>query len=331
MLGGVRYVGVLFASAALLLTGCSSSDDEPEAKPEASESPTGAPTPTEPPPPEPVDPCSLLTEEDFEAVGLTVDMDKRERGLIPDPHTTSCLVDGPGDDWGAFYGYSLVPNVSAREAVDVLGTDKPVRLDVGDQAAMARYHAYGDTAWHAWANDGRFAVLIELFAKPRPAAVEQLLGRMLEQVDPAMFDFPVDLPEDCAPPRSRQVRALLGEAFVATGSDFDGELRCSYATRRGLLLDLYDSPFANADRAQRTARQVEKYFEPEEMSTPARGVTLYVSADEYYAYSAAYVSRPPAGRGASLEQRTPIGDLTRSMDYDQQQFRTFAAWWATQG
>jgi hypothetical protein len=189
---GIRYAGGVLA-AALALTGCSSSD-EPQAGPKPS--PT-AESPSEPPPPEPVDPCDLLTAEDLDAAGLQADQAKSVRGLAPDPRTTACMVPHRKEGWAVFYGFSMARNVSVTDAIEQVGTEKPVRLDVGDRSRLVLYNAYGDKIWHAWASRGKYSVMVELFAKPRPARVERLLSRMLEQVDPAMFEFPVDLPAGC--------------------------------------------------------------------------------------------------------------------------------------
>ncbi|GAW50357.1 hypothetical protein PD653_0476 [Nocardioides sp. PD653] len=310
-----------------VLGGCSSGGDaDADADQTASTSPTASSSPTEPPP-EPVDPCSLLSAEDLEAAGLTPDPDTEQRGLLPDPRTTACLVPDRKDGWSVFYGYSLVPGVSVADAVQQVGTEKPARLDVGDQARLVLYNAYGDKTWHAWARQGRYTVMVELFAKPRPARVEGLLGRMLEQVDPAMFDFPVDLPESCPPARSRPIRALLGEVRAATGSDVDGEVRCSYANRPGLVLNLDISPIASSKKVAGMVGSVGQYFD--ERTTPARGVTLFLSPEQPYGFTRAYVAQPPSSRGTDLQRQQIIGRYYRPTTFDEQKYRALAAWWAT--
>jgi hypothetical protein len=328
----MRYVGAALA-ATLLLAGCTEAEGEPEAaatssgSPTVSESPTE--TPTEPPPPEPVDPCSLLTAEDLEAAGLSADPDEAIHGLAPDPRTTACLVPQRKDGWAIFYGYSLKPGVSVDDAVETVGTEKPVRLDVGDQARLVLYHSYGDKTWHAWASEGEYSVMVQLFEKPRSAQVERLLGRMLEQVDPAMFEFPIDLPAGCPNARSRPLQNLLGTVTTATGSNIDGEVRCDYADRRGRMVNLNLDAYQSPEKVASTVRQVEQYFD-EPPTTPARGVTLYISTSEGYAFSAGYVTRPPTGRGSNLQQIPLIGaPFTTLLKYDEQKYRALAAWWAT--
>lgn len=307
-----------------LLVSCSAGGGTaPAARSDAASSTAGT---TASPQPEPVDPCALLDAEDLAGLGAVPD--ESVRGLAPDPRTSACLVPHRGEGWAIYYGYSLRPGVSVTEAVSQLGTEKPVRLEVGDRARLARYHAYGDTIWHAWASQGRYSVMLELFAKPDKAQVERLLGRLLAQADPAMFAFPVDLPASCPPADSRRIVALLGRVTTATGSDAAQGPRCAYANRRGLSLDLNAYSQPTSDKVARSARRSAKYFP--ERSTPARGVTLMISPGSGYAFSSAYVRRPPSIRGTGLQQITVIGDYFRPLRYDEDAYRALARWWALQ-
>ena len=320
----------LVVATALALTGCSD-EGEPEATPtgQASEEPSAESSPTEPPPPEPVDPCTLLTAEDLEAAGVPGELDEAVRSLVPDPRTTSCLVPHPQDGWGVYYGFSTTPGVKVKDAIDQVGTEKPVRLSVGDEAQLVLYDAYDDKTWHAWASEGRYAVMLQLFEKPKPADVEVLLARLLEQVDEDMFGFPVDLPDRCPPPQQRAITDLLGGKVVtATGSDRPDDLRCDYANARGLTVNLNGSPMSSPDKVRKSVGSLAKYYD--DRVDVARGVTLLLSPGEGYAFSRAYVERPPSSLGTSLQSMTVIGDFYRPLEYDVEKYRALAVWWSKQ-
>ncbi|MGB0098655.1 MAG: hypothetical protein WBP61_00105 [Nocardioides sp.] len=322
---GLRAV-VAIAATTLLLAGCSS-----ETTPASSSESGGSSATEEPPPPEPIDPCGLLTATDLEAARVSADLERSVRDFATDSRTSACLVprpeDSPKGGWAAYFGFSLEPDVSPVEAVEQVSTEKPVRLDVGDEARLVRYNAYGDKFWQGWASDGSYSVMVQLFDKPRPAQVERLLGRMLEQGDPVMFDFPIDLPDECPPPRSRPIQKLLGKVATATGSSSSDDLRCSYANRRGLTASLSTTPYKSAAKVSQTIDDVATYFD--ERSTPARGVTLFVSPGDAYAFSHAYVRRPPSVRSVDLQQTTVIGNYYEPLQYDEQKYRALAVWWAT--
>lgn len=326
---GLRYAGVLLAATLTVaaLAGCSS-DDEPAAAPEEPATSEPAETPEPEPEPEPVDPCTLLTAEDVRAAGVRAEYEKSTRSLLPDSRVQTCLLPHPKEGWAIYYGFSTKPNVSPDEAVRQLATEKTKVIDAGDRARMGLYDAYDDQTWHAWASQGRYSVMVELFEKPRPAQVEQLLDRLLEQVEPAMLQFPIDLPEGCPSARSKPITKLLGDVTHATGLERDGDVSCNYANRRGLTAGLTTTAYKNAEKVARSVEQVAEYYE--ERSTPARGVTLLVSPGDGYAFAGAYVSRPPSHRGTDLQQITPIGEYYRPLEYDRQAYRDLSAWWATQ-
>lgn len=329
---GLRCAGVLLAMTltTAVLAGCSS-EDEPEAAPgEPTTSAESEPAETEEPEPEPepIDPCTLLTAEDIEAAGVRADYEKSNRSLLPDSRTQTCVVPHPQEGWAIYYGFSTKPNVSADEAVTQLATEDTVVIDAGDRARMGLYDAYDDKTWHAWASRGRYSVMVELFEKPRPARVAQLLDRMLEQVDPTMFEFPIDLPEGCPSARSKPITRLVGEVTHATGLERDGDVSCTYANRRGLTAGLTSTALQSAAKARASIGRVAEYYD--ERSTPAPGVTLLVSPGDGYAYAGAYTLRPPSQRGTDLQQITLLGSSYRPLEYDRQAYRDLSAWWATQ-
>jgi hypothetical protein len=318
----------LVAVLACVTSGCSGGEAGagPTSEPSTSSSPTADPTPTGPPPPEPVDPCSLLDADDLAAAGVKADTEASVRSLVPDPRTTTCLVPHPKEGWGIYYGFHTRPGVNVAEAVEQVGTEKPVRLDAGDDARMALYAAYGDRVWHAWASQGRHAVMLQLFEKPRPADVEALLTAMLDQVDPDMFRFPIDLPPGCPKPKEKAITALVGDVVTATGSELEDDVRCDYANRRGLTLNVAGSPMKSAAEVRSSISQVEEYFT--ETLTPTRGTTVLVSPGEGYAYTSAYVEKPPTYLSTGLQVQTDIGGYFRPLSYDRDAFRALAVWWS---
>lgn len=316
----------------LMLSGCGGGG-EPEAEPESpgtsEASADTSPTPTEPPPPEPVDPCSLLTVEDLEAAGLEVTPAKSVRSLTPDPNTTTCLVPHAKEGWAIYYGFSTKPRVEVSQAIDKVGTEEPKQLIVGEEASMVLYDAYDEKVWHAWAREGRFTVMLELFEQPKRKAVEELLTTMLEGADPDMFEFPIDLPEPCPAPRQKAITNLIGTVTTATGSELPDDLRCDYANAKGVTLNLTSIPLASAQKARSSISDVEKLFD--EKLTPAPGVALFISPGEAYAYTYAYTLKPPTYLSTNLNAQHVIGRSYLALDYDQAAFRAMAAWWATQG
>ncbi|MGZ5404260.1 MAG: DUF3558 family protein, partial [Nocardioides sp.] len=242
----------------LVLSGCAGGG-EPQAEPET---PAGessgetSPTTTEPPPPAPVDPCTLLTAEDLEAAGVKASPEESVRSLVPDPNTTTCLVPHPKEGWGIYYGFSTKPRVEVSQAIEKVGTEQPNQLIVGEEASMVLYDAYGDKVWHAWAREGRFTVMLELFEKPKPQDVEGLLATTLERADPDMFDFPIDLPKPCPSPEQKAITNLIGTVSDATGSELPDDVRCDYANAKGLTLNLTSIPLASAQKARSSINEV---------------------------------------------------------------------------
>jgi hypothetical protein len=318
----------------LLLAGCSGGGAEPTAEPTGTATSDSTSTasedagPTEPPPPEPVDPCSLLTTEDLSAAGVDADVEGAVRGLAPDPNTMTCLAPHPKEGWAAYYGFSTRPGVAVKEAIAEVGTEKPVELGVGDDSAMVLYAAYGDKVWHAWASEGKYAVMVELWRKPRPADVEKLLSTLLAQATPEMFDFPVDLPDGCPPARTKAITDLIGPVATAIGSEREDDLRCDYANRRGLSLNLTASPMESAGKVRTTVGKIEQYFD--ERVAVGKGVTLFLAPGEGYAYTSTFVEKPAATLGTGLQSMTVIGDYYRPLSYDREKYRALALWWSKQ-
>ncbi len=325
-----RLVGLVLVTV-LVASGCSA-DAEPEAGPDdpASSGPSSSSTPTssEPPEPEPVDPCSLLTADDLAAAGIRGETERSTRGFAPDPYSTVCQVPDPKKGWAIYYGYSTRPGVKVADAVEQVGTEKPVRLSAGDDARLTLYAAYGDRIWHAWASEGPTTVMVQTWSKPKPKAVEGLLTTMLEQASPEMFDFPVDLPPGCPKPTTKAITALLGKVATATGSALEDDLRCTYATSKGLALDLGGSPLPSARKAQQSLASVAEFYE--EREEVARGVTLLVSPGEGYAFTGTYVSRPPGYLSTGLQSMTVVGRYYRALRYDAEKYRALSRWWSTQ-
>ncbi|MEJ7794344.1 MAG: hypothetical protein WKF50_02245 [Nocardioides sp.] len=315
----------------LALCGCSGGA-EPRSGPESpTTSETSAetsPTPTEPPPPTPVDPCTLLTAEDLEAAGVTAVVDESVRSLVPDPRTSTCLAPHPKEGWGIYYGFSTRPRVEVSQAIDQVGTEQPRQLVVGDEALLVLYDAYDDRVWHAWAREGRYTVMLQLFEKPKPADVEALLATLLDGADPDMFEFPIDLPRTCPSPKQKAITNLIGTVATATGSQLPNDLRCDYASARGLTLNLSGSPVESAQKARSSIGNVEEYFD--EKLTPAPGVTLLLSPGDGYAFTSAYALKPPSYYSTGLQSQTVIGNVSRPLTYDEEAFRAMAVWWSKQ-
>ena len=323
------YAAVLVT--VLVLSGCAGGG-EPQAEPQTPTTESSgetSPTTTEPTPPAPVDPCSLLSAEDLEAAGVKATPDDSVRSLVPDPNTTTCLVPHPKEGWGIYYGFSTKPRVEVSQAIDKVGTEQPQQLIVGEEASMVLYDAYDEKVWHAWAREGRFTVMLELFEKPKRKDVEKLLGTMLEAADPDMFEFPIDLPKPCPSPRQKAITNLIGTVATATGSELPDDLRCDYANARGVTLNLTSIPLASAQEARSSINDVGKLFD--EKVTPAPGVTLFVSAGDGYAYTYAYTLKPPTYLSSTLDAQYVIGTFFSPLDYDKAAFRATAAWWARQG
>lgn len=325
--------GAALVTAVLLVAGCSAGfDTDPEAGPESptSSGPTAEATeaPAPPEPPEPVDPCSLLTPDDLAAADISAVSADAVRGLVPDPRTTACLVPHTKEGWGIYYGFSTRPQVQVVDAIAQVGTEKPTRLAVGDDARMVLYAAYGDKIWHAWAAQGRYTVMVQLFEKPKSQQVEALLTAMLEQVDPDMFDFPIDLPSACPKPKEKAITNLLGTVVNAVGSDLGGNPRCEYANQRGITLNLSASPLKGPDDVRRSIANVREYYDEE--LNPRPGTTVLLSPGEGYAYTSGYVEKPSTYYGTGLQSLTVIGNAFRPLSYDADAFRALAVWWSAQ-
>lgn len=329
-----RLVGPVLV-ALLVTSGCSGGGD-PDASPSSTtsasptEEPSGSPTEEAPEEPAAVDPCSLLTPDELTAAGLRVDVEKSARGLVADPRVTACQVPSPGKDggWEVFYGFSTKPFLDVFDAVEQVGTEKPQNLTAGDGGQLVMYKAYGDRYWYAFAASGKFTVMAEFFAPPTKRQADQLLSAMLERVEPDMFKFPVDLPSDCPPAKTRAITAVVGTVTNATGSQASDDVRCNYANARGLTFSITATPMKDTAAVRTSVGEVGEYFE--ERVDLGRGTTLFLSPGEGYAFTRAYVEKPAGTLGTDLQSMAMVGKPYRPLSYDQAAYRAAATWWSKQ-
>ncbi|MEJ7833371.1 MAG: hypothetical protein WKF79_10680 [Nocardioides sp.] len=315
-------------SVALAATACSDGapDDGPDDGPDptvALGTPAALGAGIEPAPSGPVDPCTLLEPDQVLSVAPKAKIGLVRRGFLDDTRTQGCLV-SDGSDYVVSYGFSTVPDYDVSAAVQGVartGT-KRQRLTAGERSSLVR----AEESWVAWASEDRYAVQLELVAKPDPSAVSGLLDEMLARATDEMFAHPVNLPPECPQATSRPIVDVLGEVTHAIGYALTTDRRCHFANERGFELSLGGNRLQSLEVYGSILDNSGGTFSETEQIAP--GVILLLAPSDAFPFAYVAVREPLYVVDAYLQAYTNVGELDRPLRHDPAAFRAVTVWFA---
>ncbi len=328
------------AIAALVLAGCGADDPRTEPAPTGSTAPgddsasASASAEQEARTHEPVDPCTLLSEDERADVIGQQEISYVGTGLAPaDTRLIECTLIEPKESLALLrFGYASARGLDYTDdvAYDVEHGARLTELpDVGDRALVVR----DDYQLDAWASLGQYTVFFSSsWHDTDDATASALLASMLAKAVPGMLEHPVILPAGCPAATSPRVVASVGKVQRAAGSADDRHLQCQYASKRKLLeLGAYPS---TREHVELKSGDDDPYAglasEDRETLSYRPGSLTRLTPVDTGPFSFTYLKRPPQVITSSVGEAYHLNDASSSSPrYDIAAYRALDRWWAT--
>lgn len=340
MTNRLRGTASLLATTVLALTLAACGSDDPGSEPAPPSSTTtsdgdsGDPSAEqEAAAHEPVDPCSLLSEDEREQVTGVQEISYVGKSLSPsETLVMECTLIEPDESLALLrFGYGSAPSLDYSEDLEYDAEQGAALTElpgVGDRAVVVRDEYQLD----AWASLGRYTVFLSSsWHDADDATVTALLGSMLARTAPGMLEHPTILPDACPPATAARVVGVVGKVQRAIGSADDRHVQCQYASKRKVLqLGAYPS---TREHIQQKTGGNDPYAglasEDQETFSYRPGSLTNLTPSETGPYSFTYLRRPPRVITSSVDSARHFGSLSSFPRFDTARFRTLDRWWAT--